>query len=75
MKFLTVVLYCRAGFELHRAEDIEGVRRAKELARYFLSGEFARSSETTHECLRTHRVAMVFAGESKGCPLPVILCT
>jgi len=66
MKFLTVVLYCRAGFEIQRAEAVEGARHAKEYARYLLSDQFARSAETTHETLRTQKVSIFAEGQPTG---------
>ena len=66
MKYKTVILYCRDGYEIERAEDIEGMRRAKEHARHFLSEQFALLSETSHERLRTHKVAIFGEGEATG---------
>ena len=70
MKFPTVILYSRDGYEIARETDIEGMKRAKERARHLLSDRFAVACETTHERLRTAKVAIFAEGEETGFESP-----
>lgn len=50
----TVILLDTDGY--HTAERPAGnLKEAKQIAAYFLSPEFARSSESTHEAMRSHK--------------------
>jgi len=70
MKFPTVVLYDRAGFEIASEPGVEGMKRAKERAEYLLSDAFACASETTHERLQTAKVAIFAEGAPTGFETP-----
>lgn len=66
MKYFTAILYSRDDCEIDRCSDCEGIKAAKERARYMLSDEFARMSETTHARLETKKVAVFADGAETG---------
>ncbi len=56
--YYNVVLFDRQGYELTRAEALEGMKRAKEHAKHLLSDEYARGCENTHADMGTMKVAI-----------------
>ena len=66
MKFFTVILYDRDGCEIADYPDVEGMAKAKTRAKHLLSEEWARANETTHERLRTEKVAIFAEGARRG---------
>lgn len=69
MKFFTVILYDRAGFELTRYE-MEGMKRAKAQAKMLLSDDYADMMETSHLRMETRKVAIFAEGERTGLYAP-----
>ena len=65
MKFPTVILYDRNGCEI-ASQECEGMKQAKERARYYLSDVFAAAAETTHAALRTMKAAIFAEGSPTG---------
>lgn len=65
MKYFNVILYSRDGCEIASSE-VEGKANAKKHAKYMLSDEFARQSETTHAAFQTMKVAIFAEGEETG---------
>ena len=70
MKFPTVILYDRAGFEIASEPEVQGMKLARERADYLLSDAYAASSETTHERLQTAKVAIFAEGAETGFDAP-----
>jgi hypothetical protein len=66
MKYFTAILYARDGTEIDRCADCEGIRNAKERARYLLSDTFAQHSETTHAAFQTMKAAVFADGDKTG---------
>lgn len=56
--FYNVVLFDRQGYELTRAEALEGMKRAKEHAKHLLSDEYAQGCESSHATWGTAKVAI-----------------
>lgn len=60
--FYNVVLFDRQGHHITVSER-QGMKDAKDEAKYLLSDTFAQSSETTHSALGTAKVAIFKEGE------------
>lgn len=66
MKYFTAILYSRDGTEIDRCSDCEGMKVAKNRARYMLSDAFAQQCETTHATWQTMKACIFADGAHTG---------
>ena len=59
---ITVKLLDKDGFVITE-QECETVKHAKERAKYYLSPDYARGAETTHEVLGTYTAQVICDGE------------
>jgi len=66
MKFPTVILYARNGTVIESRDGIDGMKKARETAKYLLTDDHAAVCESTHERMETMKVAIFEEGAPTG---------